>query len=97
MRQIKLKTMLSANYANCDQTDQSDQTYLGNQNEWVDQTDLGVLTDRRIEYEMGGARTVKHAKLTISRHKIISARDASENGSKILAKIQRFAKSGSLW
>ena len=66
MRQIKLKTMLSANYANCDQTDQSDQTYLGNQNEWVDQTDLGVLTDRRIEYEMGGARTVKHAKLPIS-------------------------------
>ena len=66
MRQIKLKTMLSANYANCDQTDQSDQTDPGNQNEWVDQTDLGVLTDRRIEYEMGGARTVKHAKLPIS-------------------------------
>ena len=28
MRQMKLKTMLSANYANCDQTDQSDQTDL---------------------------------------------------------------------
>ena len=73
--------MQSANYANCDQTDhgdypnrsdqinqsdQTDQNNQGNQTDRVDLTDQGDQTDHRIEYERGGARTVKHAKLPIS-------------------------------
>ena len=44
------------------QITQNDQTDLGDQTDQTDQTNIPT----RIEYERGGARTVKHAKLAIT-------------------------------
>ena len=67
--------MHSANYANCDQTDQgdnpnrndqinqSDQTDQTGQNDQGNQTDLGDQTGQtvhRIEYERGGASNMRN-------------------------------------